>query len=743
MYLYRANFSLTDNNIIEQHFEGINNLTLLKIEKSEVREIEVGAFESLIKLEELYLISNKITNISPKILVPLESLKHLDIYERGIKIVEDGLLQELVNLEVLEFNLMSVSKPLPANMFSTNNSIKVLKFDDCSAGLLTPEVMEPLSNLKNISFKGRGIEGLPEGLFKDNSRLEEFVWTLPKCPDGGRDCTLKLRNIFSGMKNASLKEFHIFRKGGATLEVTENLFSGQKALKSLRMNGCNLKSLPKKLLIDAKNLQELNLFRNQLDDLPDLTKNIDLKVLNLKSNSILNLQKRTFRNNQNLKVVDLSNNAIKSIPKGLFLHNGKLENLTLANNGLTLTLDNADSLIDKDAHATLRHLKLQNNEISLNVLPQSWTYWRVIETVNLSNNSIRGTVDLKDMSFPLRSSGVTLDLSNNAITSINFQKTLKKSFPRCKKDNLAVVILENNPIDCDCKAQALAQMIKNGSCVPEINMTVMKNLTAQSSAQCASPSELEGRTLNSVDISRFLCVQSLSSTCTSSYNPMASSERIECNDTKGLIIPKNGNVTHLVLVNTTLTDLSDIEKVPGYDKINSLSLPNSQLKKIELRDLPKNLTDFLDISGNKIVELKQDLIDKLQELKKVSLSNNPFYCDCHSVPLFKFVNEFQNVKLENRENVKLDCSGKFRSVAKIESVDEFCVDARMVATHYILPVIITVLCLLTVFTLCLYHRDKIFILMYSNPRFRGFFSEDPEGRGLPYDVFISYAHQVW
>ena len=66
MYLYRANFSLTDNNIIEQHFEGINNLTLLKIEKSEVREIEVGAFESLIKLEELYLIDNKISNISPK-----------------------------------------------------------------------------------------------------------------------------------------------------------------------------------------------------------------------------------------------------------------------------------------------------------------------------------------------------------------------------------------------------------------------------------------------------------------------------------------------------------------------------------------------------------------------------------------------------------------------------------------------------------------------------------------------------
>ena len=43
--------------------------------------------------------------------------------------------------------------------------------------------------------------------------------------------------------------------------------------------------------------------------------------------------------------------------------------------------------------------------------------------------------------------------------------------------------------------------------------------------------------------------------------------------------------------------------------------------------------------------------------------------------------------------------------------------------------------------LCLYHREKIFIWLYSNPRIRPLFLEDPVGKGLPYDIFISYVHE--
>ena len=46
-----------------------------------------------------------------------------------------------------------------------------------------------------------------------------------------------------------------------------------------------------------------------------------------------------------------------------------------------------------------------------------------------------------------------------------------------------------------------------------------------------------------------------------------------------------------------------------------------------------------------------------------------------------------------------------------------------------------------IFVLCLYHRKKIFIWLYSNRRTRALFDDDPVGKGLPYDVFISYVHQ--
>jgi len=55
--------------------------------------------------------------------------------------------------------------------------------------------------------------------------------------------------------------------------------------------------------------------------------------------------------------------------------------------------------------------------------------------------------------------------------------------------------------------------------------------------------------------------------------------------------------------------------------------------------------------------------------------------------------------------------------------------------------LVTVLILLVVFTLCLYHREKIFIWLYSNPQTRALFLDDPVGKDLPNDVFVSYAHQ--
>ena len=111
----------------------------------------------------------------------------------------------------------------------------------------------------------------------------------------------------------------------------------------------------------------------------------------------------------------------------------------------------------------------------------------------------------------------------------------------------------------------------------------------------------------------------------------------------------------------------------------------------------------------------------------------------HSLGL-RFLKEKREIVKDYR-NVSFICDDVMTLVTNIKEAGDFCASVHKNIVLYVLPPVLVILLMLFVLFLCLYHKEKIFIWLYSNPRTRQFFMDDLDGRHLPYDVFISYAHQ--
>ncbi|KFM71385.1 Carboxypeptidase N subunit 2, partial [Stegodyphus mimosarum] len=84
--------------------ESLNSVTDLTIYKSGIEEFENKVFQNLINLEELYLSSNKLQNISRSLLPkPANNLKTLDFSDNIISTVPEDFFDEMMSLEKVSF----------------------------------------------------------------------------------------------------------------------------------------------------------------------------------------------------------------------------------------------------------------------------------------------------------------------------------------------------------------------------------------------------------------------------------------------------------------------------------------------------------------------------------------------------------------------------------------------------------------------------------------------------------------
>ena len=78
------------------------------------------------------------------------------------------------------------------------------------------------------------------------------------------------------------------------------------------------------------------------------------------------------------------------------------------------------------------------------------------------------------------------------------------------------------------------------------------------------------------------------------------------------------------------------------DQVFGINLENNSLESLEMAHLPPNLIQ-LYLSDNKLRLLPDSILDNLQNLKQVSLSGNPWDCDCNALKFKKWLTSKHDV----------------------------------------------------------------------------------------------------
>jgi Leucine-rich repeat (LRR) protein len=207
------------------------------------------------------------------------------------------------------------------------------------------------------------------------------------------------------------------------LNKLENFLEAILSLNHLKKSDLRFNHLTKIPIISNNSIEILDLSYNKILQLPDLSKLIELKILNLKSNRLRTLPE-TIGKILKLKTLNLRNNMLKNLPKSLSyitslkildLHGNKLTNLgfdfspsiselelgwnsfvAIPNNIKSLTLleklglggnkiENLPNWIG--LFSLLRELDLYDNKIT--TIPESIGLLNTLEKLNLRNNHLR------------------------------------------------------------------------------------------------------------------------------------------------------------------------------------------------------------------------------------------------------------------------------------------------------------------------------------------------------------------
>ena len=554
--------------------------------------------KKLAKLQETP--SQKINKI---ILLKLKQARQtgtIDISNMKLEIIPKEVFDPNVDLEGINWwEMVDINKLDASNNLLSENSFNEEEYNLSLMSYLVslrfsnnkfnsiPQSIYQLSNLKLLDMSGNNISQIDGNLIKGLSSLVEL--------DLSKN---KIKYIPNNIQFLSFLEV-LKVSNNQLLELPEELGILTR-LKRLFLNENSLQFLPRNIFSKMIGLEELYLFKNQLEDICDSSSSIfdnmkHLKFLDIHSNhlTIFNI----FTEMPMLDSLLLSYNQIQQI-NGLNKLNN-LTNLDLNNNKIS------EFPLDILKLKKLSTLNLQNND--LNSIPN---------TLGLMNNLIRLNIDgnpLKRLVGKMRNC-TTEELKNYLKSRITEQDLDNTSMT--KED-----LYDINDVNDNLNNQIMQNIFNNGLMMKEMNL---KNIPIEE-----MQNTLKINSLNKIDFSKNQ-INDINN-LTFVLNRIESLS--ELNLSNNLI--EKFPLIILSLPNLLILNLSKnkLNKFP-YDEFTSTNL--SQIKcDLTNLDISFNyLNKFPDVIGlfqnisninlasNKIISIDNILNMKLYELDTMNLSDN-------------------------------------------------------------------------------------------------------------------------
>ena len=262
-------------------FSLLKNLKLLQLEAVELREIELGAFDGLNNLEELYLENNELTEHRLNLAKVLpHNLRYLSLRRNRVYYLKEKVFANLHNLQVLNLsdcNLLRIDK----RAFAQNNILTEINLTRNRIFYPHKFAFNMFSQFQNLKI-----------LILTGNNLNELLLTLTDAA------------IFTNLTN----------------------------LKLLDLDGASLSFLPTDIFHGLNNLTNLILSNNKISDWTANTfKPLEsLSSLNLSTNKIQLINQTSVMNWRNKIEVDLSNNKLNCWCDMLWFRKnlGKFDNVT-------------------------------------------------------------------------------------------------------------------------------------------------------------------------------------------------------------------------------------------------------------------------------------------------------------------------------------------------------------------------------------------------------------------------------
>ncbi|XP_045593911.2 leucine-rich repeat-containing G-protein coupled receptor 5 isoform X1 [Procambarus clarkii] len=318
-------------------------IQVLMLDNNKLSELTAGSLPA--SLKEISLEMNFFTTF-PRALSSMSCLQNVNMAHNKLTALKTGDLHELHNLLILSLHNNRISTVEPRAL-ARLRSLEILNLQD---NLLTevPAEVVHCTKLRQLLLSSNRLTYVGETSLKGLTHLEEVkLQSNPVLSVHHRAFT----NL-PALTKLILKE-------AKQLQAFPDL-NGTSSLELIRIDRSALTTVPWDLCTSAPRLRSLNLQRNQISIMPDLTLCRDLRLLDLSNNNISSLPEGAFGSLSYLQDLLLQGNRIASIHNNTFSGLERLQVLQLE--------DNLISSINQDAFLPL--LSLEDINLGNNCFPE-------------------------------------------------------------------------------------------------------------------------------------------------------------------------------------------------------------------------------------------------------------------------------------------------------------------------------------------------------------------------------------
>nr|AJC98691.1 TOLL1A [Anopheles coluzzii]AJC98694.1 TOLL1A [Anopheles coluzzii]AJC98696.1 TOLL1A [Anopheles coluzzii] len=757
--------------LVRHHFAGLDQLDRLAISNAKLSDIGPDLFEHLPNLTWLDMRDN-IFRLPATIFDALPKLRVLELSFNSLEELDPRLLRHLPNLRLLTL-WHNKLRTLSRAAFAGVPELERLDLSSNQLESVPGDLFADLPHLTELAMGVNNFRTLPDGLFRANRELRKVklasqrveLETLPH----------DLLQMLPALDQVSLE-----RVGLVSLPGT--LLFGSANLTQLNLANNRLHQLPEDLLRDQKALQVLQLQHNQLTGLPAglLRNTVELHTLRLSHNQIGELSAVALQALTKLQELYLDHNQLYTIELHAFKQTTALHTLHLQVNQLAFetlnTLpatapDTGDqeqltdhipapdefSLLAQDGTPfqhlhQLRELDLSSNWLT--AVPRDLLLnTHELQRLNLTRNNI---TSLTYANLQFLAPAITVDLRHNSIFEIDLadMERLVLLEPRNfdEQTGRARVLLNDNPLHCNCIAYAFAQYIQNrlATAVYDRFELVANELT------CHGPEHLEGALIKDVPTRELLCELDTPSTairhcpapCRCYIRPEDTGVIIDCSGQALTEVPELPRPTtfgyrfiELHLENNNISALPDSTSASGssgWAEVRELYASNNSIAALAADQLPRSLR-LLDLSRNRLTTLDGPLAESLTAsttLTTVRLAHNDWTCQCETTQLLTFAHANQR-RIEDFG--RLRCSDG-RPLEQM-TLSDLCVDR----THMIVltcVIVSVVACLVAALSLVYYtYKLELKVWLFKHGLCLWLVAEEELDRDKLYDAFVSYSHK--